>query len=83
MAEKADPNHLATFEELLRPLHHRMPVILDPKDYDLWLDPGIQQTELLHPLLRPYPPDEMTAYPVSTRLNNPANDAPECIEPLR
>ena len=58
-----------------------MPVILNPKDYDLWLDPGIQESERLQPLLRPYSSEELMAYPVSTRLNNPANDTPESIEP--
>lgn len=60
----------------------RMPVILAPEDYNLWLDPGVQDVERLQPLLRPYPSDEMIAYPVSTRVNDPANDAPECMEPL-
>ena len=71
-----DPN------DLLRPLHHRMPVILDPQDYDLWLDPGIQESERLQPLLRPYASEELMAFPVSTRVNNPANDALECLEPV-
>ena len=66
--------------DLIRPLHVRMPVILAPRDYDLWLDSSIQEVERLQPLLHPYPADDMTAYPVSTRVNNPANDAPECIE---
>lgn len=66
----------------IHPLHHRMPVILDPKDYDRWLDPSLQKPEEVQPFLRPYPPDEMTVYPVSTRVNNPANDTPECIERL-
>lgn len=71
-----DPN------DLLRPLHHRMPVILDPQDYDLWLDPGIQESERLQPLLRPYASEELMAFPVSTRVNNPAYDAQECLEPV-
>jgi putative SOS response-associated peptidase YedK len=71
-----------TANDLLRPLHDRMPVILAPKDYDLWLDPSLQDVECLLPLLRPYPAEEMTAYPVSTRVNNPAHDAPDCIDPL-
>ncbi len=72
-----------TPNDLLRPLHHRMAVILAPEDYDLWLDPAIQEVERLQPLLRPYPAETMTAYPVSTRVNNPANDDPECVEPFR
>jgi putative SOS response-associated peptidase YedK len=69
--------------DLLRPLHHRMAVILAPEDYDLWLDPAIQEVDRLQPLLRPYPAEAMTAYPVSTRVNSPANDQPECVEPIR
>jgi len=67
---------------LMRPLHHRMPVILDPDAYALWLDPATQEGDRLQPLLRPYPPEAMTAYPVSPRVNNPLNDTPECIHPL-
>ena len=66
----------------MRPLHLRMPVILATKHYDLWLDSSIQEVERLQPLLHPYPADDMTAHPVSTRVNNPANDTPECIEPF-
>jgi putative SOS response-associated peptidase YedK len=73
----------ATPNELLRPLHHRMAVILPSIEYDLWLDPGVQEVERLQPLLRPFPAEEMTAYPVSTVVNNPRNDTPSCIEPLR
>lgn len=68
--------------DLIGAFHHRMPVILAPQDYDLWLDPTIQEIERLQPLLRSYPSDEMTAYPVSTRVNNPAHDSPDCRHPL-
>ncbi len=68
--------------DLIRPLHVRMPVISLPADYELWLDPSVHEPEHLQPLLRPYPSDETVAYPVSARVNNPANDTPECIEPL-
>ncbi len=72
-----------TPNDLLRPLHHRMAVIMAPSDYDLWLDPAIQEVERLQPLLHPYPAEDMMAYPVSTRVNNPANDHPECVEPIQ
>jgi len=68
--------------ELVRPIHNRMPVILDRNDYRKWLDPALQKSEQLAPLLRPYPGNELMAYPVSTLVNNPANDDPRCIEPL-
>ncbi len=73
----------ATPNDLLRPLHHRMAVILPSSAYDRWLDPSLQEPEVLQPLLHPYPSDDMTAYPVSMRVNNPANDSPECGAPLR
>ncbi|MFC2037805.1 SOS response-associated peptidase [Chloroflexota bacterium] len=68
--------------ELVRPLHNRMPVILHPRDYELWLDPEVQQAELLQPLLRPFPPEALAAYPVSRWVNRPQNDDARCIEPL-
>jgi putative SOS response-associated peptidase YedK len=73
----------ATPNELLRPLHHRMAVILPASAYALWLDPRVQEVERLQPLLCPYPAEEMMVYPVSTRVNNPANDSPDCIEPVK
>jgi putative SOS response-associated peptidase YedK len=65
--------------ETLRPVHHRMPVILDEKDWDLWLDPAATERELLA-LLRPAPEDLMEAIPVSTRINRVANDDPSLQE---
>ena len=66
---------------LIQPLHDRMPVILAADAYDLWLDPAVQTAERLVALLRPYPDDEMVAYPVSTRVNDPANDSPDLVAP--
>jgi len=66
--------------ELMAPIHNRMPVIVAPSDYDVWLDPEIQEVERLQPLLRPYPADQMTAYPVSTVVNNPRNEVAQCVE---
>jgi putative SOS response-associated peptidase YedK len=68
--------------ELMQPIHDRMAVILQPKDYDLWLDVQVQDPEMLKPLLQPFPADVMTAYPVSTVVNNARNNTPECIVPL-
>ena len=68
--------------ESLKEIHDRMPLILDPKEYDQWLDPAVRQAQLLQPLFRPYPPEEMTAYPVSLRVNDPSHDDAGCIEPL-
>jgi len=68
--------------DLLQAVHNRMPVILSPQDYDLWLDTTVQGSDPLGPLLRPYPAEEMEAYAVSRLVNSPQNDDPRCIEPL-
>jgi putative SOS response-associated peptidase YedK len=68
--------------DLMAEFHDRMPVILDPKDYDLWLDPQVQDPRLLEPLLRPYSSGELVAHPVSQMVNNPRNEGPGCVEPL-
>jgi putative SOS response-associated peptidase YedK len=68
--------------ELMKPIHNRMPVILSEKAEDLWLDPKIDNIPTLRSLLRPYPEDEMEAYEVSTFVNSPRNNTPECIAPV-
>jgi len=67
--------------EFMQSIHHRMPVILDPRNYEVWLDPDTKDASLLTPLLKGHPSDEMEAVPISTRVNNPRFDGPECIEP--
>jgi len=67
--------------ELVGEIHNRMPVILPAGDYDLWLDPELEEREALTSLLGPYPSGDMEAYPVSRRVNRPSNNTPECIEP--
>jgi len=67
--------------EVARMVHDRMPVILDPSAYALWLDPAVELAAELRPLLRPFPAAAMTAYPVSTRVNNAAFDDPACLAP--
>lgn len=64
------------------PLHDRMPVILDPADYGLWLDVDGAGPDDLQALLEPYPAGAMAAYPVSPRVNNPRHDAPDCVAPV-
>jgi len=59
-----------------------MPVILDAKDFDRRLDPAVQEPKKLQPLLVPYTGDELTAYPISTLVNSPRNQGPQCIEPV-
>lgn len=63
-------------------IHERMPVILAENDYTKWLDPQQRDPEVLMNLLQPFPADLMAAYPVSTRVNSPANNSPECLQAL-
>ena len=69
--------------DLLKPIHDRMPVILTREAERVWLDPTIQDPERLLPLLVPYPAEEMEAYPVGPQVNNPSNDGPQCVTALR
>ena len=70
-----DPN------ELVEPVHNRMPVILEPKDYDRWLDPG-DPTRPPIDLLRPYPAERMKAWPVDDRVGNVRNNDPTLLDGL-
>ena len=67
--------------DVVRPLHDRMPVILEPEDWSLWLDTSIEDASQLLPLLEPCPGEAMAAYPVSRHVNNPRNDDAKCIAP--
>ena len=68
--------------EVVAPVHRRMPVILPPDSWSLWLDSELDDRSRLAPLLAPWTGDDLEAWPVSTLVNNPANDSPRCIEPL-
>ncbi|HEY6769384.1 MAG TPA: SOS response-associated peptidase [Candidatus Sulfotelmatobacter sp.] len=59
-------------------VHDRMPVILNPDNYDLWLDPGMQNVIAISELLKPYDTRSLRCYPVSTWVNNVANDDEQC-----
>src|SRR5664280_1580089 len=63
---------------LLANVHDRMPVILRPEAYDLWLDPGFRRAETLKEMLNPFDATLMKRYPVSTRVNFVRNDDPQC-----
>ncbi|HLJ11685.1 MAG TPA: SOS response-associated peptidase [Planctomycetaceae bacterium] len=67
--------------ELMQQVHNRMPVILDPADYDRWLDRDSQPQDVL-PLLKPFPAERMQLVPVSTLVNSARNERPECVQPL-
>ncbi|HEX7409135.1 MAG TPA: SOS response-associated peptidase [Candidatus Binatia bacterium] len=64
--------------ELMVPIHNRMPVILPAAARDRWLDPSAGEDDL-RALLVPLPSEELEAYEVSTFVNSPRNDAPECV----
>jgi putative SOS response-associated peptidase YedK len=68
---------------LVAKVHNRMPVILKPGDYPLWLSTKEQPPEALQHLLTAYPAEEMIAYPVSTSVNSPANETPDNITPMQ
>jgi putative SOS response-associated peptidase YedK len=63
---------------LMQPIHHRMPVVIPPERFGLWLDSAVEDVGLLAHLMRPFHPDEMTAFPVSTLVNSVKNDSPAC-----
>jgi len=65
--------------ELTQPIHDRMPVILNAADYDLWLDPQMQDPARVGALLRPFAGSTLRADPVDTHVNSPRNDDPRCI----
>ncbi len=67
--------------ELMSALHNRMPVILPPNVYEQWLAPSPRRAEELQNLLVPYPASQMSAWPVTTLVNSPANDLAACITP--
>ena len=64
---------------ILKPIHDRMPVILTREAEQVWLDPAVADADRLLPLLRPFPAEGMDFYRVSSRVNSPKNDDPDCI----
>lgn len=68
--------------DVIKMIHDRMPVILDGRDVELWLDPEIQDSERVLPLLQPCPAEWLVAHEVSTAVNSPRNDGAEMIMPL-
>jgi putative SOS response-associated peptidase YedK len=70
-----------TPNNLMAPIHDRMPVILSGDDVDYWLDPREEDTESLKALLAPPPEDLLAKLSVSQRVNSVKNDDPACLEP--
>ena len=66
--------------QLIEPIHNRMPVILSQETEALWLDPMTEDTEILDQLLAPSPAEYMAGYQVSQFVNSPRNSGPECIQ---
>ncbi|MBD3190744.1 MAG: hypothetical protein GF308_08870 [Candidatus Heimdallarchaeota archaeon] len=66
--------------ELLKPIHKRMPAIISPDNYDLWLNPTMNRPDRLNPLLQPFESSAMIIYPVSSYANNSQNEGPKCIK---
>ena len=58
-----------------------MPVILNPADYARWLDRDVHDSQDVLPLLKQFPAEKMQLTPVSTLVNSPRNDKPECVAP--
>ncbi|NLE39039.1 MAG: SOS response-associated peptidase [Pirellulaceae bacterium] len=68
--------------DVVRPVHDRMPVILAPDDYAAWLDPAADPKRLTS-LCKPYPAEEMKVTAIGPYVNKPTNEGPQCIEPTR
>jgi putative SOS response-associated peptidase YedK len=71
-----------TPNELVRPIHNRMPVVLGPEAWDQWLDPALPDVAELNGLLVPAPDGGLEVYPVGPAVNNVRNNGPELIEPV-
>ncbi len=68
--------------DLVAPLHDRMPAILAPEAWDMWLDEEVTDVDVLAALLRPYPSERLEMWPVSTDVNSVQNNRPDLVEPL-
>jgi putative SOS response-associated peptidase YedK len=67
--------------ELIRPIHDRMPAILAAEDIERWLDPRLTEPTDLASMLRPFAAEAMTGIPVTTRVNSTRFDDPACLDP--
>jgi putative SOS response-associated peptidase YedK len=85
-AEDAEPLDTCTIitttpNALMETIHNRMPVIVKPEDYNAWMNRDLPPDEAAK-LMRPYPDGELVAEPVSTLVNSPRNDVPECVKSI-
>lgn len=72
-----------TANELSAAVHDRMPAIIKPEDYDLWLDAKIADPARLAPLIAPYAANSMQCWTVSTKVGDPKNETPDLIKPVK
>lgn len=72
----------ADSNEMVEPIHNRMPVIIPRDKQEMWLEPDTVDNTALLSLLKPYPPEELELYDVSTKVNSPRYNSVECIRPL-
>lgn len=86
MWKAPDGNELESFtilttaaNRVVTPIHDRMPVILHPDSFSLWLSHNMHDPQLLQPFYQPYPAQQLTAYKVPDLVNNPRFDSPACI----
>ena len=70
-----------TANRTVKKIHDRMPVILAPESYDLWLASDLEGLDSLRDLFNPWPDLDMKSYPVSPYVNNTEHEGPRCIEP--
>jgi putative SOS response-associated peptidase YedK len=81
--EEVDTAAIVTIEanQTLHPIHHRMPVILEEKDFEAWLDCAAAEARQAAALLRPAPEGLLEAYEISSAINRVVNDGPDVLEP--
>ena len=71
----------AEANDVVSPVHDRMPIILERKDYGGWLDPQRRRLEDVSAFLQPFPAERMVACPVGRWVNDQRHDDPRCVEP--
>ena len=71
-----------TANPMMRPLHDRMPVLLQGDDLERWLDPECSNATELQQMLQPWPKQDLAAYPISELVNSPGNQGPELVGPV-
>jgi len=69
--------------DLMAPVHDRMPVVISPEHYDAWLDPGVTDPGIVRELAVEYRAGLMEAYPVGREVGNPRSQGPALVEPLK